>query len=490
MNRKQICRTAVFLLILLLVVVYISNTLMPKWLNPCYETITFTEFSELDENSVEVCVLGSSQIIYGVSGMQLYEEHGISSYSFGSAVQPMAISYAWLQECMKKQDLKLVVLDVSSLYQDTKASQWRKALDTMPLSAGKLEAVGVYSEVVEEADPAVSFLLPLIKYHTRWSGLKEKDFATDPDEQPVYRGYYMEKRSNPVDLSEMTYDNDAYDDTVQMLDYQKKYLDKIADYCREQGLELLLIKTPKNNWNITKHTQVQAYADEKGLPYIDFSSLAMVEELDLDMNTDFFDGEHMNLRGAQKLTAWLGNYISEHYELADFGASEGYDELNYAEYKQDALLYTTTDIEEYFANLKSDRYEVMIQYMDDAPQLYSQEIAAAMQELGVSVDLTQVVGQKYVAWLSSGECAYEEVTDGDDIRHPDTLSDGTEFYIYSNFNENKRIRMVLDDEDVLFSKRGIQILVYNHETHQKVDTATIYYDEGTDSLKMIKEIWQ
>lgn len=334
MNKKQIGKAAGFLLLLAGTAVYLNQTLMPKWLNPCYETVTFEQFSELDQNSVEVCMLGSSQIIYGISGMQLYEEQGISAYAFGSAVQPTAISYAWLQECAKEQELRLVVLDVSSLYQKTKASQWRKALDTMPWSSGKREAIEVYTQAVEDPDPFVSFLIPLIKYHTRWDDLKKKDFDPELDLQAVYRGYYMEKRCSPQELSEMTYDQDPYDESLEMVSYQKEYLDRIVSYCEEQGIELLLVKTPKEDWNRTMHVQVQEYADEAGLTFLDFSSLAMFEQLGLDVETDFYDEEHMNLLGAQKLTSWLGTYLAETCNLTDFREVEGFDELNYESYIQ------------------------------------------------------------------------------------------------------------------------------------------------------------
>lgn len=490
MNKKQIGRTAVFLLLLLAVVLYLNHTLKLKWLSPCYESVTFPEFEELDENSVEVCVLGSSQIIYGVSGMQLYGEYGISAYSRGSAVQPMAVSYALLKESMKTQDIKLAVLDVSSLYETPGTSQWRKALDSMKFSEEKMEALQVYSRVVEDADPLVSFFFPLIKYHTRWDELKKRDFEINAEEQAVYRGYYMERRATPEELTELTYDNDEYEDDLQMVEYQKAYLDKITEYCEAEGVELLLIKTPKEDWSITEHTQVQEYAEEKGLPFFDFSSLAMFEELGLDANTDFYDEEHLNLRGAQKLTAWLGNYISEHYELTDFRQTEGFDDLGYEAYAQDALLYTTTDIEEYLAALDSERYEVLIQYMDDAPQLYCEEIASGIKSLGLSVDLTEAVGQKYAAWVSEGECKYEAVSEKKNLNYPDQFKDGTAFRIFSNFDESKVLKIRLDYEDVALTTRGLHILVYDCEKQQRVDTSTIYYDEETDSLQMIKEVWQ
>lgn len=490
MNIKQIGKTAIFVLLVLTGVICLNRTLAQKWLKSCYESVTFPEFEKLDDNSVEVCVLGSSQIVFGVSSMQLYGEHGISAYGLGSALQPLPVSYALLQQCRRTQDIKLVVLDISSLYEEPSASQWRKALDNMKLSPEKLEAVQTYMEVVEDPDSLSSFLLPLIKYHTRWNELTEQDFGIDSDKLTVYRGYYLNRFVRSQELSEMAYDQDEYDDSIQMIEYQKEALDQIVAYCEEQGIELLLIKTPKVDWSLTNHVQVQEYAEEKGIPFLEFTSLAMLEELGIDTTTDFCDGEHMNLRGASKLTAWLGNYISEHYELTDFRGTEGYEDSKYAEYTQDVLLYTTTDIMEYLANLNSDRYDITIQYLDDAPELYTPEIAEALQKLGLSVNVSDIAGQRYAAWLSQGVCKYENVSGEKDFNHYDTFADGTSFRIFSNFNEDAASKMTFDQEAVLFSERGIHIFVYDSEKQLRVDTTTIYYDENTDALQMIKEVWK
>ena len=57
------------------------------------------------------------------------------------------------------------------------------------------------------------------------------------------------------------------------------------------------------------------YAREKGCVYINMFD--HMEECGLDSKTDFRDAGHTNSRGAAKISAYLGKYLSEYYDLTD-----------------------------------------------------------------------------------------------------------------------------------------------------------------------------
>ena len=61
---------------------------------------------------------------------------------------------------------------------------------------------------------------------------------------------------------------------------------------------------------------MEAYAAEKGLSYINF--LELQEETGIDYATDTYDGGlHMNLSGAEKLSHWLGAWLTREVGLPD-----------------------------------------------------------------------------------------------------------------------------------------------------------------------------
>ena len=61
---------------------------------------------------------------------------------------------------------------------------------------------------------------------------------------------------------------------------------------------------------------MEEYAQEKGLPYLNF--LELQEETGIDYETDTYDGGlHMNLSGAEKLSRWLGEWLMDNTGLTD-----------------------------------------------------------------------------------------------------------------------------------------------------------------------------
>ena len=100
--------------------------------------------------------------------------------------------------------------------------------------------------------------------------------------------------------------------------YPLAYLEKIRILCEEKGIQLILIKAPSlaPQWYSSDNDQVTAYAGKYNLPYINFYDL--LEETGIDYETDTYDGGlHMNLNGADKLSAYLGNRLAGQYGITD-----------------------------------------------------------------------------------------------------------------------------------------------------------------------------
>lgn len=113
-----------------------------------------------------------------------------------------------------------------------------------------------------------------------------------------------------------------------------KYMDRIVELCQEKGIPLLLVEIPStDSWNLAKSQTTQAYAQEKGLPFIDLNYV--MEGFDFDWMLHTSDnGDHLNVWGAEAVTAYLGRYISEHYEIPDRRGDDAY-----AQWEADVLIY-------------------------------------------------------------------------------------------------------------------------------------------------------
>ena len=488
MNKKQICKVAGFLLVLLVCVSYLTEVFMNKWQLFCYESVVPKEFYKLDKNSVEVGFFGSSQVTLGISGMEMYKDYGISAYTFGTANQPMLMTYTWLKECYKTQKLKVALVDVSALYyNEVKESRYHQALDNMRLSLDKIQAIYEHCKLHSSSDPFFSYIFKISKYHSRWDDLTEEDFA-DTEDQPVFRGNVLYSDTVPVDFERMVYDNDEPDTDLTMNSEELSYMNKIVSFCEEKGISLVLIKTPRYDWSITKHQQVQAYAEKNGIEFLDFSSKEMLEAVGLDVGKDFMDIKHLNIDGAVKLSDYLGAYLAEQYEPTDFRNVAGYDELNYEKYcerLEDSKLQRCEDTAEYLQYLDNERYDILIQTTADLTGLCSQDLIDTFASFDVVTDINSLNGAAFVCEVNGGVCAYERAS-SDNLRYSEYLSDGTRYSLYSSYTV-ENIKIKVDFEDYTFANTGINMLVYDNQNQKVVDKSTISYDAEVDKMVLLKE---
>ena len=89
-------------------------------LNNIYKTFSFKygdgilglkKFYMLDEDSVDVLILGSSHAFENINTGFLFDSYGIASYVLSGSVQPYWNTYYYLTEALKTQQPKVIILD-------------------------------------------------------------------------------------------------------------------------------------------------------------------------------------------------------------------------------------------------------------------------------------------------------------------------------------------------------------------------------------------
>ena len=108
----------------------------------------------------------------------------------------------------------------------------------------------------------------------------------------------------------------------------KNYVKKMKRYCEERGAKLVLVSTPSTtNWNMKKHNGMQKLADDIDVEFIDFNVLA--DEISIDWATDTRDaGDHLNNAGAEKVSAYIGDYLAKSGLFADKRTNDEYSKWN------------------------------------------------------------------------------------------------------------------------------------------------------------------
>lgn len=311
---KRLIGTVCFLLILVLLIgslTYITrNKYGAEMVHPYYDEA---------ENSLDVVFVGSSHVMCSVYPMELYHEYGITSYNCTSTglLQPQ-VHYLTV-EALRTQAPKVLVLDVSGvMYENAKIGSPEYAhtlLDNMKWSLNKIAAI---NDLIETPSDRLEYYFPLLKFHTRWKELLPQDFEPI---NGVSKGAYI---SDSVLADPPPIQLVAEDYTEPLSAYAEAYLRKTLDYCRDQDIPVLLFNPPTllDGTVQGKHNAVYAIAEEYGLPYLNL--MYHLDDIGFDCTTDFRDTGHCNRAGAEKVTAYLGNYLKEHYTLPDRRSDPAY----------------------------------------------------------------------------------------------------------------------------------------------------------------------
>lgn len=302
-------RAVIFLLVFLFLFQTVAGILRSK--NSAFASAALYEEPR---DSLDVLFMGSSHMLNAVSPVQLWEEHGITSNNLAQNGQVLPVSYYALQEALRWQNPKLVVLDIYKVVQDSLIDSkinLHFTLDNMRFGLPKLRAV---FDLLPPEDRA-EYLLDIILYHTRWKELTGEDFQrpdmTERGAQALFTTFQPYEGWDVVPESE----------TSIPAEVEICYLEKIVELCRREGAELLLVavpfSTPKDD-DLNRQATVNAmtaYAQAWGVPFVNL--MHRTEEMGFDFSTDMADVYHVNWRGMEKVTAWLGTYLTEKHDLPD-----------------------------------------------------------------------------------------------------------------------------------------------------------------------------
>ena len=225
-------------------------------------------------------------------------------------------SYYLLEETLQRETPQVVVFNVLALKYGKPQSEAynRMTLDGMEWSASKIEAIRAS---MTEDESFLSYVFPILRFHSRWSELTGEDlrylFSRD---RVSHNGYLMQTDVLPME---------TVLDPVPLVDYtlpetSMQYLEQMRLLCAEKGVEFVLIKAPTNSWRYYWYDewdeQIVSYAEDKGLDYYNF--IPLYEQIGIDWSQDTYDGgAHLNVWGAEKMTAYFGRILTEKYGLQD-----------------------------------------------------------------------------------------------------------------------------------------------------------------------------
>lgn len=395
MKKKTIVlRFFLFFVFFILLFLVASEVLKDKRIVQEYDASAKVKgFYEEKEDTLDFVFVGSSQLYADIAPAVLFSEYGMTSYDFCANEQPLWISYYYIKEALKHQKPKAIVLDVFTVYGADYEEEGVNHIniDDLPWSMNKVQAIrnGVPKEL------QYSFFLTLTKYHDTWNTLDESKIKSSfYHKRNVYRGY------SPFTVRH-AYGEAAPDEVISQTerepipDRARLWLDQIVELTKEEGVDLIFIKTPNGNADRQKlYNSVSDYAKEKDIPFV-------------NMNT-VFDGEaHINVLQAEKVSKYIGDYLTAHYEITDKRKDAAFadwaeDSAYFYRKKAKCELISTDDMKAYTDLLSQQDYVTMVGVRSNDPTSISQEQKDCLAVLGLHPDYDMEGSWCYLALVRNG----------------------------------------------------------------------------------------
>ncbi len=267
------------------------------------------------KDSLDVVLIGASEIYTGYSPTEAWKEHGYTSYDLASPGLPGTMYKSMLKEVLRKQKPKVVVFEFNGfLYEEEyfqRSGNLHNYIDNMQISSNWVETI---RENIPKEEQKYYFF-PLSTYHDNWkrpSGCM-KNIAAKAVIKLSGRsnlkgvGQFSLIRSKKEKLSK--------DNTIMLTDLGRKKLHELCQTCKEEGVEnVLFARFPhlRETGNKKVYPEIEQIVTSYGY---DFVNLNDYKKLGLEKDHDFYNRDHLNYWGMKKFTKFFSNYLVTNYDL-------------------------------------------------------------------------------------------------------------------------------------------------------------------------------
>ncbi len=316
---KAVVFTAIFLTALVML------TYMLRTNGPLKDR--FVGFYAEPKNSIDVIMVGSSPVSPCYAAPQLYGETGIVMYPLSTNLQRPVAQLYLEREALKRQKPALMIFEVR-MYTAVEVDMvnnmayTRGVTDNLRYSKNRIDAINAmmdeavaYNAWLDDTKP-YTYYFDIFKYHSNYRSLVDPhQWATALYQLPdPHKGY--EEQSGLEEPNVI--DNPEVQEAIPIQDVQEERLLLLLEDLKKNGQQALFILTPfqETDEQAGKFLTIQRIVEENGFDYLDLNEA--IDEMEIDGLTDYYDNRaHTNALGSEKVTAYLGQYLREHYDLPD-----------------------------------------------------------------------------------------------------------------------------------------------------------------------------
>ncbi len=258
-------------------------------------------FAYEPESSIQIACVGNSDLYSGFTPIDLWKEFGYTSAVCASARQSIQESLNLLKRLFKTQSPQIVIIETDMLY------------DENPEKDNSMTRTDELYDFFESMKPEyferdIENVFPLFKFHNIW-----KKFEGTA-KKPTFNSHGYRYNNKTCKLKSREYmKSTASAEPISKMN--SKQMDKLIAFCQKNNAKVILVEMPSvTSWNYERYNAVAEYARERNVPFLDLNLL--YDDIGISMTDCFRDrGNHLNYRGAKAVTEYIGDYISQNYEL-------------------------------------------------------------------------------------------------------------------------------------------------------------------------------
>ena len=248
-----------------------------------------TEIMKQEPDTIDVFNMGDSLSLASLSPMEMWRQNGYTSFNIGADGIRMPEIYYSVVEASEEQKIRYLLFETLPLFRYEK-NQDRQMLLSQPL----------YHRFA------------FLKYHNVW-----KTLAEGRGIKTYYKGYLVNREVQPYTGDPDYLDQELKGVKTDIPRFNRIWFERIKKYCDDRGITIIFYSAPSpKNYNRKRLDSVADLAGEMGIEYFELNGRA--DEIGIDWNTDSNDqGDHMNLDGVKKMTAFFGDYFAGQGDLTD-----------------------------------------------------------------------------------------------------------------------------------------------------------------------------
>lgn len=475
--KKSIIRIGCFIIILGITLLYVNCIFKFKSISGTYN---IAKFYELKNDTVDVLILGSSHAYEDFNTGILWNEYGMASYILGGSVQPMWNTYYYLKEAFKTQTPELIVLegyrviqneefiDDSRIIQNTYGLRW---------SADKLNAIKISSP----KERWMEFIPEYTQYHARYMELSKADFCANQGEALYedWKGFYCNMATTSLEVKDVL----GVEARSPLYEKSEEYYRKTIELAQENNIRIVVVISPYaaiNEDEFSLYNTASDIAAEYAVDFIDCNRL--LNEIGINYSTDTADSGHLNYRGNQKFSQYIGKILKDNYDISDRREDTKYvswqrnaDYISQMIYNQE--LKEMTDIHAISEKILNKDYRLFISvdgYCTTADEML-QFFFSAIEIMNDGANgIWYRDNTSGIVWSSSSVTAEKYVTaqTHDFVMKRTIDEEGT----YSN-------QIIIDNIEYKKVENGINIVVYDTITETVADSFGINLDDGYNIVR-------